>query len=1184
MKKQTFSILLTFLLIATFASAQSISVKSQSETNLEVQQSSFNRIDFKNTLSAIEHIRSISIDDKNFIKLQIPTYVSSASIGEPALPVKTEIIEIPYGSRIRIKINKKEQEEISLKNLGYTHAIVPAQAPVSKSSTRPPVLQYKENFYKKNSYTDVPLVSVEYLGEMRGVQYARITIAPVQYNPLKNTLRIYHTLDFSLLFENGDEATTMQRKQIYASPEFKGIGGRAINNLSTVSTYSTIPNLKKSDDYQALASGVLRYVIISDTMFAEALEPFIAWKKQQGFDVLVGYTSNPTVGKTTDQIRAYLKNLYDKASIYAPAPSYILLVGDVAQVPAFNSILPKSPNNYYATDHVTDLYYAEYTGDYLPDAYYGRFSASTVEQLLPQIEKTLKMEQLNLPSDKFMDTSVFISGYDKYWGNRVLNKATSYAVQNYFNPEHGVNTKLYLSPSSSSKAEDIIADINQGACVVSYSAHGVWDRWSDPELSVQDVRTKLSNTDKYPLMIGNCCLTGKFEKGECFGEALLRADKKGAVAYIGASNSSYFVEDFYWQVGVAEQYLDTGDITYENTGLGVYDKLFHTRGENVNQWIITTADMITEGNLTVMEVPSLVHHYYWEIYHVFGDPSYRIHVRNPDSVKVEHPKTTTLNTKEMEVKTQAYAGISLHQGDRIVSYALADSLGNARLPMQLTTTDALTIRVWAQFKRDYVRDIPLVSPEGAYVFVFDKTIKNKDNVEQTNVIYSDTYTVDLTLKNVGQSAANNAKVELMAIDNDVQILTAESDVIPSMDPNATIQIADKLKFKVNPNIKDSLPMYVKVRVSFQGQEPSEQLLFLLASAPKLEFVDVRIEDAQARNPNGKLDPAENVTVHLRFRNVGSQTLRDGSITISSPESYIVPSQTPISIGNLESGQEKTISFPLGATDQALAYSLYTVNVNARSLEREETFSFKESISVLLEDFETGNFTRMPWDTLASTWLIANGEGFEGNYSAMSARIGRNDSTHLIIRSEVLRDDTIYFHYKVSSELRENIYGDFLQFFINDELMLSKAGAIPWTKVGFAVKQGSNTFRWTYMKDDSDEEYQDRAWIDNISFPLGTGGVTSIEDGLTEMESENSFKVFMNKSGEIELTFTLQNTLQGNLYLVDLRGRKVAVLGQNIRIEAGSTSLQYQAPKLPKSLYFCVFETTQERMTQKFISM
>ncbi|MEG1909860.1 MAG: C25 family cysteine peptidase [Bacteroidales bacterium] len=1195
MKNKLFLLVSLFLFLSFCipfgASAQVVVLKNQAQTKLEVHPLSFTQLQIKNTLSAIDKIHPISFENRNFIRLQIPGYMQSKQIGAPALPIKTEIIEIPYGSTLHIKITEKAYQEVSLKALGYTEAIMPVQAPISKSASTAPLFRYQEKIYKKNKYNDTPLVSVEYLGEMRGVSYARITIAPVQYNPVKKSLRIYHTLNFTIDFKNADEVRSMTRKQQYASPEFKGLQGQAINNLSEVSTQvQTANNARKGNaDYTYPANNVLRYVIISDTLFAQALQPFIAWKQQQGFDVHTAYTSNAQVGKTTQSIKAYLKNLYDHPTAYQAAPSYVLLVGDIAQIPSFNSTLPESVDGFYSINHVTDLYYAEYTGDYLPDAHYGRFSASTVAQLLPQIEKTLKMEQLDLPSTQFMDTTVLIAGYDKSWGFRLLNKQLDYGCINYFNANQGIQAKSYRYPESSSQANEIIADINKGACLVSYTAHGDWDCWADPLISVSEIKTQLHNLNKYPLIIGNCCLSGKFDKPECFGEALLRADKKGAVAYIGASNSSYFVEDFCWAVGAVDgtQFPDTVDmqnITYETTDLGVYDKLFHTHGEDVNQWIHTASEMVTQGNLTVMAAASVLEDYYWEIYHVFGDPSYRIQVRNPDSLKVEHPKDILPGSTQIDIQTEAYAGVCIHQDSLLLAYGVADSTGALTLPLELKSMQPLNLRVWAQFKKDYVQQLPIRSPEGAYVFIADKEVKNTEKINQNRIFYNDTYTVDVELQNMGQTSANAVKVELIPVDSNLLLVMGQSEVLPTLNAGASSSIKEQLKFKVLPNIHDSIAVSLKIRVSSQGQIPFEQKLAFLASAPALEVLSIRIQDSASRKPNGKLDANETVMAQVVFQNRGSVLLSNAHITISSPQTYILPSKEQFSLGDMAVGETKMISFTLQATNQATEFALYTLDFTAHSLEREEVFSCKESISLVSEDFESGSLSRMEWDTLASTWsVVKDPASFEGDYCAKSASIKRNDSSHLIIHSNSLINDSISFYYKVASELRDG-YGDFFQFYINDVLMCTYAGLIPWTRVAFPVKKGANTFRWTYLKDDSDEQYKDCAWVDNINFPLGTPRLAANENEpkWEILQNADQWMAFVNQSGEIELNFTLTHPWKGSISLMDFSGRKIAVLAQNVHIPLGRTVLHFASPKLSKSLYFCVFESERERRVQKIV--
>ena len=109
----------------------------------------------------------------------------------------------------------------------------------------------------------------------------------------------------------------------------------------------------------------------------------------------------------------------------------------------------------------------------------------------------------------------------------------------YFNNDHGIYSNTYLYPASGSSGSQIKSDVSDGAAYVNYTAHGYEQGWADPSFTNSDVNN-LTNNGKYPLMVGNCCLTNAFDTGECFGEALLRAQNKGAVGYIGGSDVTHW--------------------------------------------------------------------------------------------------------------------------------------------------------------------------------------------------------------------------------------------------------------------------------------------------------------------------------------------------------------------------------------------------------------------------------------------------------------------------------------------------------------------------------------------------------------------------------------------------------------------------------------------------------------------
>jgi len=95
-------------------------------------------------------------------------------------------------------------------------------------------------------------------------------------------------------------------------------------------------------------------------MFKKSLKPFVRWKTEEGYKVVTVYKGAPGVGTTPAQMKAYLTTLYNSATADDPAPTYLLIVGDNEQIPAFTS--PRYM-------HATDLYYSTFDGpdDHFPE-------------------------------------------------------------------------------------------------------------------------------------------------------------------------------------------------------------------------------------------------------------------------------------------------------------------------------------------------------------------------------------------------------------------------------------------------------------------------------------------------------------------------------------------------------------------------------------------------------------------------------------------------------------------------------------------------------------------------------------------------------------------------------------------------------------------------------------------------
>jgi hypothetical protein len=585
-------------------------------------------------------------------------------LGNPKLPMLKKLIEVPVGANPKVKIVSYNVTEYNLSDFGILNPIIPSQPSVSKDiHAKKPEFKYNESVYSNNAYLSNDLASIDIIGFMRGVRIGRLNIAPVQYNPVTNSIMVYNDLEVEITFDNADVAQTIALKEKNYSIYFNAV-------------YDKLLNYKPLQVKANLTQYPVKYVIVAPPMFQAALQPFVQWKTKKGFTVVEAYTNNPLVGTTTTSIKAYLQGLYTAGTVSDPAPSFVLFVGDVAQIPAF----PGTTDS-----HVTDLYYCEYTGDFLPECYYGRFSANDTSELNPQIRKTLEYEQYLMPDPSFLGNCVMISGQDESGGTYSLlngDGQINYGTTYYFNPAHNMNSHTYLYATSGTSAAAIINNVSAGCAFANYTAHGSPDGWYDPAFSISDI-AGLTNAHKYPLMVGNCCLTNKFDDALCFGEALLRANNKGAIGYIGGSNSSYWDEDYWWGVGYKTV---AANPTYSAANLGSYDCTFHDQGEAFANWFVTQGQMISAGNLAVTQSGSSLTGYYWEIYHLMGDPSLMIYFSVPPAITATYNPQVNIGDTTFTVDTEPYAYIGISQNGILHGVALADIHGSAVIHCTAFTT------------------------------------------------------------------------------------------------------------------------------------------------------------------------------------------------------------------------------------------------------------------------------------------------------------------------------------------------------------------------------------------------------------------------------------------------------------------------------------------------------------------
>ena len=875
-------VLIICLLITGQIFAQTRIEVSSGKTQLELTQNNREGFSVQNSIAYFDIQLEKIFTKGEYIELKLDGYGPSYHIGNPDLPVLNRLIEVPLGATVEVNILSYDEVVFNLSDYNINKQLLPSQESVSKSDDPATlVLKKNETVYKTNRWFSNPLARFHEEGVMRGVRFGRLEISPFVYNPVSGELKLYNNLKVEVKFTQSDFTKTEKVKKQYYSPAFNSLFSGLLN-------YNT--NLTRDD--LTLSSIPMHFVIISDRMFEQTLAPFIAWKKKQGFLVTVRYTDEPEVGSATTSIKSYLQALYTNSSPAAPAPAFVALVGDVQQIPAFNGT---------AGAHKSDLYYATYDGasDIIPDLFIGRMSAQTVAQLETILYKTLIYEQFEMEDPSYLARSLTIGGYDTDFAPLYGNGALNY-MAHYLNAAHGIAPFAMYHPCNG-QASTVIGKLNQGVGIGVYTAHCDWNCWGEPYVTTSNVNA-LTNSQKWGLLIGNCCLSAKFDQGECFGEAVIRAADKGGVGYIGGSNNTYWDEDYWWATGYGSIALNPQIADYD---VGSFDALFHENGEPAEMRAFTGSQLNIAGLLAVNQSNSYLRKYYWEIYHFLGDPTLMPFLGAMPPMNPSHTAFLSLELTTLAITDLApNSYVALTDNGELKAAGFADNTGTIELefePFTLPTTADLTATT--TFFRPYFGTIEIIPAEGPYVVCQSYTTVNEDELT-----YISTHSkIDVTLKNVGVDPTSGTLTVQLSCDDPLLTINNATAQITSVISGGGTTTATFV-VTVDHAIPNHKIFPITITVINDEQTSWVSKMNLKAYAPVFSLDKVLINGEE----NGKLDAGTLTTLTAVVKNTGGASAFNLKGEIEMNSDYITfacKDQTP-AIPNLPAGESRELSFTI----------------------------------------------------------------------------------------------------------------------------------------------------------------------------------------------------------------------------------------------------------------------------------
>ena len=676
---------LLFILLVTsamFAMAQNGRIDLRSTSSAEITYSEFSTLRAVFSYGSIESVE-VSTERGTFSEITIEGTYISGEIGTPELPASHQLLAVPFGATPRVTVTNFTTTDYNLSDYGI-HTLIPHQPSVRKDQNMEELeFVYNAAAYQTRSLASMPEATIEVQGTMRGIRIGSLVINPVSYNPTSNTLRVFNNIEVEINFEGADRAETERMLLNTYSPYFDIVYKQMFNYRQILDVYTEHPDLMAYP---------VHMIVIAPENYLTALQPWLNWKIQKGFDVNVVTTAQ--AGGNYNAIQSYVQNLYNTGVNQGATPTFLVLVGDTGQIPGKTSGT--------ATQKVTDLYYGSVDGDYFPDMFYSRMSAENTDQLTAIINKILQYEQYTMPDPSYLNNVTLIAGWDSYWTARVGAPTINYATTYYYNTDHGF-TEVHSHVNQSQYAGCYNA-LSTGIGFVNYTAHGDNNMWYQPQFTNSNVN-QLTNANKYFLAMGNCCLSGNFGyNSTCFGEAMIRAENKGAYSYIGSCPNTYWYEDYYFGVGATNVFSQTPSLT--NTATGVYDGIW------MDDTYHTVSSIVFLGNLAVCYAHTGGYQtssnptYYWQAYHVLGDGSIMPYRVNPTPNTVNHASTFPTGATSFTVSAQEGSYVAISQNNVLKGVALVPASGTVNVQVDSgITSGQVHIVVTKPQRQPYIQDI-----------------------------------------------------------------------------------------------------------------------------------------------------------------------------------------------------------------------------------------------------------------------------------------------------------------------------------------------------------------------------------------------------------------------------------------------------------------------------------------------
>lgn len=400
----------------------------------------------------------------------------------------------------------------------------------------------------------------------------------------------------------------------------------------------------------------------------------------------------------------------------------------------------------------------------------------------------------------------------------------------------------------------------------------------------------------------------------------------------------------------------------------------------------------------------------------------------------------------------------------------------------------------------YVSPINLIIPMG-FVGVTanilnDTTFGNGNN----KMDFGETELLGLTMKNTGTAEADSVTVTVSA-DSPYITMIDSTEFYGNFLIGDSRTILDGFKFHVSDSIPHGLNVTFEVKAKDKMDSVWTTSFVLMSHAPAVTIISKTVSDpAPGGNGNGRLDPGETVTINMVTKNTGDYDAVNAISDLTGNNPYVTIHNPSQNLGTLVPGQQVTVPFTVTVDPTAAIGSAVRFSNHAHSIYQQDTKIWTEKIGLIVEDWETGDFTKFAWQFPDAPWIICDSLPWEKVHCAQSGHLTTQGATSgITLQYNVLLDDSISFQHRVRSQALT----DRLKFYIDGAMVGEWSGTqLNWSYSAFPVLAGPHTFKWEFLKNDNLTTNNYAAWTDFIVFPpeykttVNTGGNASVCAGTS----------------------------------------------------------------------------------------